>query len=507
MARKVNLLRSSIDKSSYFWTKICGVCHPGGGPGEFDRKGNRYDEFAKDSRNHVESCGDNFLDGDYYKSNWAQSGVSEADCFVCHLEGYDWKARALALRGGFFAEAATVGAGWYRDLETSEPPVSSLPPQAVSFQIDYSRTAIADPGNLATAIIKEVPDENCWNCHVMPDRMKRGRTWNSESDVHKAKGLSCTYCHPAGEDHEIAKGDVLIGSVRDDLDNSMKSCAQCHLEDADSRAPKAKHHFPALHLERMSCETCHIPYKDNPAVVALDNATSGSTVRYSTNDFLSNDPLDPAHHHNDLPKTRWYPALVKYKGKIKPVDPMQVIWWGDWDRNSRRVIPIFLWRIRGLTGASPENRFSITNANLLEVLEGSNQAINTWEEIKMYLLALSEAKDQFGCPLVCHTPVLVKGGMIYYFENGQLHRAPIPVGEGGFRCCEPFDLSHNIVNGEVSLGAKGCTDCHTRPSPFFNRKILIDPAGPDGKPIYREAWEILGYSEKRLEALTRKIRK
>ena len=494
--------RCDIDKSSYCWAKTCGICHPGGGPGEYDRKGNRYDEFVRDPENNIIPRGDNYLDGDYYQSNWAKSGVLEADCLICHLKGYDWKARALALGGGFFYEAPMVGAGWYRDLEVSEPALPSLPAKALSFRLDYTKTKIADPANLAAFITGEVPDRNCWNCHVMPDGMKRGRSWDANTDVHKAKGLSCTYCHSSGEDHEIAKGNVLVGSVRDDVDGSMKGCADCHLKAADSGAPRPGHKFPDLHIKKIACETCHIPYKVNAATSVMDNATTGHSIRYLTADFLSNDPLNPAQPCQSFPKKGWCPAFVKYKGKIKPVDPMQVVWWGDWDRSSHRVIPIVLWRIRDFTGAELKNNFSITNYALLEALNGSTE-VNTAEEIKTYLKAISEAKDRFGCRIVYHTPVLVKGGMIYYLDHNQLNKALMPTRDGGFKCCEPFDLSHNVVGGEFALGSKGCKDCHWKPSPFFNRKILIDPFNRDGRPVYKEAWEILGYSKKRMEKLTR----
>jgi len=79
----------------------------------------------------------------------------------------------------------------------------------------------------------------------------------------------------------------------------------------------------------------------------------------------------------------------------------------------------------------------------------------------------------------------------------------MPTHDGGFKCCEPFDLSHNVVKGKQALGAGGCQECHRKPSPFFNRKILIDPFNRDGRPVYKEAWEILGYSRKRLEELTK----
>ena len=99
--------------------------------------------------------------------------------------------------------------------------------------------------------------------------------------------------------------------------------------------------------------------------------------------------------------------------------------------------------------------------------------------------------------------MLVKGGMIYYLENNQLNKAIMPTKDGGFKCCEPFDLSHNVVSGKHALGATGCKECHWKPSPFFHRKILIDPFNRDGRPVYKEAWEILGYSKKKMQKLTR----
>ena len=43
-------------------------------------------------------------------------------------------------------------------------------------------------------------------------------------------------------------------------------------------------------------------------------------------------------------------------------------------------------------------------------------------------------------------------------EKGQLRKEPMPKHEGGFTCCEPFDLSHNIVGGNLALGANGCQE-------------------------------------------------
>jgi hypothetical protein len=59
----------------------------------------------------------------------------------------------------------------------------------------------------------------------------------------------------------------------------------------------------------------------------------------------------------------------------------------------------------------------------------------------------------------------------------------------------------------LALGAKACADFHIRPSPFLNRKILMDPLGEYGKPLYKEARQILGYFKKRLAKRMKKIKK
>ena len=42
LAKKVNRHPSGIDKSSFFFVQNCGPCHPGGGWGEYDRRGHLY---------------------------------------------------------------------------------------------------------------------------------------------------------------------------------------------------------------------------------------------------------------------------------------------------------------------------------------------------------------------------------------------------------------------------------------------------------------------------------
>jgi hypothetical protein len=64
------------------------------------------------------------------------------------------------------------------------------------------------------------------------------------------------------EEHQIAKGDDPGGLVRNDLDNTMVDCNDCH-QSGRLGAPLAKHRgMPPIHLERIACQTCHIPERD-----------------------------------------------------------------------------------------------------------------------------------------------------------------------------------------------------------------------------------------------------
>ncbi len=104
--------------------------------------------------------------------------------------------------------------------------------------------------------------------------------------------------------------------------------------------------------------------------------------------------------------------------------------------------------------------------------------------------------------LICHLKGYNWKARALAVRGGFFYEAPM-VGAGWFKCCEPFDLSHNVVSGKHAIGSRGCKDCHTEPSPFFNRKVLIDPFNRDGRPVYKEQWEIFGYSKNRTKELTR----
>jgi hypothetical protein len=490
LAKKVNQHPSEIDKSSFSFVQNCGACHPGGGWSEYDRRGQLYYNEEGKKFGYEDSGGSPLLDGDYtpfsngnanYGAPWDQSGVSEADCLICHLKGYQWKERGATLRGKFFKYGPTVGVGW-ANIKLSQDESGNLKADEVT--VDYTKKEVANFENLHLQIVRNPPDENCWSCHTMADGKRRGHQWNPEKDVHKARGLHCISCHPSDKKHNIAKGNTIQETVRNDLNNSMYSCEDCHYKGKDKKAPRYKHPFSPRHLKLISCQTCHIPFQTAPADLVYDYASNGWTFIDDTSKFLSNDPLDPKRSVSGVDPNIWYPAITKWKGRIVPAKSLAVIYWGDLDPKTNVVEPISLWKIQEL------KKPPLKDDNGDGIPE-----VNSLDEIKTFLNAL-KGKDKFGNPIASH-PVLMKGGFLYQLDKkGEVEKMKHEQAE-----VLDFSLSHNVMSGPDVIGAKGCKECHSKKSSFFLRKVLIDPYDEKGNPVYIENWERLGIDKEKLSRL------
>lgn len=235
-----------VDMTPFEWVVSCGVCHPGGGPAEYDRAGQRYDTALKLDR-ELALLGD----GDYHESPWELTGAMEADCFICHLANYEYSVRAQHIKKLNFRWAATAAAGlgfvWGSVADGQTP------------NVYYNKSLFMADGRVHLPI-QRPGDRQCLFCHDMSSVQKRGSTWHQhyEYDVHTEQGMTCLKCHPGDLRHNFAKGSSSSQTVRDDLDDTMLSCKECH-EQGVLGAPNYQHEWlPHLHLERISCEACHI---------------------------------------------------------------------------------------------------------------------------------------------------------------------------------------------------------------------------------------------------------
>ena len=268
-----------IDMTSFEFVATCGICHPGGGPAQFDRGGLRYDMVMSQDPS-VRTL----YDGDYYDAAWHQSGSLEPDCLICHLETYEYSERAQQIKRYNFKWAATAGAG-FGDVSGSVKD-GEIP------KVEYGKGVFRPDGRVYLTI-RRPQDRACLFCHDISGVQKRGTTWSSNylPDVHTDIGLSCIDCHPGDIRHNFAKGYSSSQTVRDDLDGSGQSCLSCHYETGDFGAPAFDHGgLPPLHLERLSCEACHITTRPFLSARVVDVLTG--KVMELPNDP---DPSPPAH--------------------------------------------------------------------------------------------------------------------------------------------------------------------------------------------------------------------
>ena len=176
----------------------------------------------------------------------------EADCFICHLKGYDYSSRAKQIKKGNFKWAATQASG--TGVVTGAVNDKEVP------QVTYF-AGLFDPDGQVHLEIQRPDDRACMFCHTMSGVQKRGTAWHNQfvEDMHSDTGMTCVDCHTSDIRHNFAKGFSSSMTVRDDLDGTMLSCKGCHYDTKAFGAPDYEHPgIPPIHLERISCQACHI---------------------------------------------------------------------------------------------------------------------------------------------------------------------------------------------------------------------------------------------------------
>jgi len=403
---------------------------------ERDRDGRRYDRRLAEEPALAES-----LDGDYYRSRWDRTGVIEADCFICHLPGYYFNERIRQLdRLNFkWAIVAATGigrvVGAVKDGETPE--------------IIYNKRFFDDDGRIVVDLLSPPSSENCVACHGIADLIKRGFSWNERlnHDVHNLHGLTCVQCHPGNLEHNFAKGDENMSTVRDDLDNTMLTCRECHMQ-GFMGAPRPDHTgVRPNHLEKLGCEVCHIP-------AVYRTAAQGLCVSKGT---VANYPMAGAERVGD--RVRWQPAYRRDdKAVLKPVNAFQANLYTNLDEDGI-YHPLFAREI-----AAASKVMGTPKAAPVP----DQPAIREPEDIRRMLSALGSTlatNRRFGVV----RPHYHLQGRIYALDgSGTLVVAPDTTwvtDEKG------FNISHNVAPTHAALGAKGCGDCHQRSSHVFESWI------------------------------------
>ncbi|MEW6388201.1 MAG: formate dehydrogenase subunit gamma [Thermodesulfobacteriota bacterium] len=482
MAKKKNDNPDQIDLTTFEWISVgptdpknlyqptCGSCHPGGGGLEYDRDGKRYDLRLKAEPQLAQS-----LDGDYYKSRWDKTGVVEADCFICHLPGYDFKGRTKQLKMLNYKWASTAASGLGQ--------VDGFVKEGQQPKVTYNKRLFNDDGKVVLDLSYPPPAENCVFCHGISDVKKRGFSWNDRlnPDIHNLQGMNCAHCHPSVDDpklkvtkieHNFAKGHEFVSTVRDDLDHTIKTCKDCH-ETGYMGATRPTHlSIRPNHLDKLACEVCHIPALHRAGFEGFD-VTTGMMVNYPS--------MEPRPGANAVGAFfTWQPAFQRDEtGKLWPVNRFKSVFFTNRDKDGINY-PLFA---RELKKGYEKAKARLNPQN------PQKPALHTPEQIKIALTALKETL-QGNQRFQQINPFFHKGGTMYSLnDQGEVVSAKDTTWAGHI---EGFNINHNVAPASLALGANGCGDCHSTTAHMFTGQIVTDMFGPTGKPTFISSGRLFG---------------
>ncbi len=222
--------------------------------------------------------------------DYRNTGVMEVDCFLCHLQGYNYTDRREMLREAKLDASRVVGAGVGDANVVAWDDGNATAPAGYGTEVTYNN--YVQPGNgtflkfsysILDRIKYDPPSDNCSFCHFghgAVDWKKRGDNWteaNQTYEVHKVIG--CMGCHQGkvgtviGTEftvdgnlgHDPAKGIGQFQSNWNALDGTIKTCEDCHLNggydatlDTTSPAygaPNPTGAHQALGLSAVICQT------------------------------------------------------------------------------------------------------------------------------------------------------------------------------------------------------------------------------------------------------------
>jgi hypothetical protein len=360
--------RERFDLGTAEWVRRFGARHAGGGPAVYGLGGLRLDSLET-SGTFADAHVLDPSSGEAVEWDWRRSGVAEINCFLCHIPQPDNAARMEALEEGRFDWAATatlaqtgvvekVGEGWRWRRQAFDE--AGLVPERV---IRIGEPTSAHCGHCHGLV--HTGDDPVWPSYGVRDwstetkgqivaeqQMSRsamnlagkhelGRPW----DIHVVRLMKCTNCHYLMNDpdytsevfgprpahlnvdtrrqaigeylkrplHQFVKGYSAQGTVADHLDGTMRRCEDCHNVDVTH----AWLPYKKRHMERLLCESCHIPRVYAPARRVTDwtvlTSAQGPRIEYRGIDGPIDDPasLIPGFRPALLPRDVGYGSLPR----------------------------------------------------------------------------------------------------------------------------------------------------------------------------------------------------
>ncbi len=281
------------------------------------------------------------------------------DCLICHAGEYRAVPEGTLASVAGFATAgaeAPVPAGFPRaarddgDFDQDEKPdpilylheddVEPLAPLMMDFngdgKLDPWPTIAQDRSPAAVTSIGKTTEHTCLRCHEHARTgYKRATLFAEGYDVHATARSGpfvgaanrCTVCHTASQ-HKFVRGHNVGGDLAAAdypppaigmTDEHDLTCVQCHPADKLGMQRKGGVH-DARHLDKIACETCHIPatggityslFGHGAHLLFGRNAESKDTRLISADHTMATDEQDIA---EDFEAYRIAPTLVWFNG-------------------------------------------------------------------------------------------------------------------------------------------------------------------------------------------------
>ncbi|GAB4177580.1 MAG: PKD domain-containing protein [Geothermobacteraceae bacterium] len=447
-------------------------------------------------------------DGDKLEAlpiDYANAGVMEVDCFICHLDGYDYGKRREVLREARLDATRVVGAGigTESDLPYGDTGFGTLVDYNANVQVaaggetvgKYSHTEALSAGQLYLpesffTNLKEKPAaENCANCHQnhgSVDWKKRGDNWIADANYEVHYNLGCLGCHERNDGwedpvthkpnpeqgagvlgHDPAKGDAPYSSLYNANDKAaFKDCASCHLANADGGQsygapdPTAAHQAKGLtaalvtdaagnkvgHVDLFDCASCHARRISN------DPHNTGGVLVDATGPDLEGRLADHENELVDRNNMQDQTLLSWYKGKLLRSSLLTTVFLRDKNDTS------FDGNMDGRGGGMD----ALLQTQVLAT--GLNLGVGPLTE-----QALAAGADVNG-------DYHVTGTMISNFMTRLKTDVETWVGKTGASLFYstmgvPFKVNHGISPADQAWGAGGCADCHGADKGFYNGAI------------------------------------
>ncbi len=400
---------------------------------------------------------------------WQYTGRIEVDCMICHssqnrhdatergveimrLQNFRWAATVAMGFGHVKNSASMLGKGGEDDEEEGKPP-----------RLTYGAEIFDEAGKVYFDVVRRPPNNRCYYCHTnFPqadgDPKNVPPRWVHDGDIHLAKGMNCSDCHRHGIEHAVTRG---YRYESEDPAKSTLTCQGCHMGDRNGKTPEAalgghlaapvpRHvGLPPVHLDKIACTTCHSgPWPgDKPQFVHTSMAHQ-----------LGMD--NPNRVAGSLPRIVWPVFKKGHDGKLAPHKMVWPNYFGMSDGKSVTVVP-------------PKQVLSsakAAKAGLTQLSEYMSQAASqplTDEQVARIL-------SQFKAEKKSGEPVYVSGGDVYVLgADGKLAKSTALA-----EAARPYawPIAHDVRGAGLSLGARGCDDCHSTGSPLL--VSTVTPVGP-----------------------------